>query len=198
MDRLNLVDKLQPSPVKSDEPVEDITLIPMGAARLRIAMFPVIGRGPDAHEWVAPARPKPSRYKSSASHVLEGDTTEALGDGQEPHHSNDQEIPRMTWWPHKGTTEWVQYDFGKPMKVSSVSVYWFDDTGVGECRVPAFWKVLFRDGEQWKEVLNARTEPVAKDKFNPVAFDIVETTALRLEVQLQPNFSGGILEWQVK
>jgi hypothetical protein len=50
-DSLGLVGKLQASPVKSDQPIETITLIPMGAARLRISSFPVIGRGPDAHEW---------------------------------------------------------------------------------------------------------------------------------------------------
>jgi hypothetical protein len=198
MDRLSMVDKLQPSPVKSDEPVEDITLIPMGAARLRITTFPVIGTGPDAREWVAPSKPKPSLYKASASHCFEGDSVEALGDGQEPSSSNDHNVPRMTWWPHKGSTEWVQYDFAKPMKVSSASVYWFDDSGGGGCRVPASWKVLFRDGETWKEVTNAQTDPVARNKFNKAAFDAVETTALRVEVQLQPNFSGGILEWQVK
>ena len=60
MDRLQAVAKLQPSPVLSEEPVEDVTLIPMGAARLRIAMFPVIGHGPAAHEWVAPSTPPPS------------------------------------------------------------------------------------------------------------------------------------------
>jgi len=49
----NVVGKLQPSPVKSDEADEKITLIPMGAARLRISMFPVIGSGPDACDWVA-------------------------------------------------------------------------------------------------------------------------------------------------
>jgi hypothetical protein len=43
---------LQPSPVASDEPVETITLIPMGCARLRISAFPVIGEGPEAHPWV--------------------------------------------------------------------------------------------------------------------------------------------------
>ena len=198
MDRLSMVDKLQPSPVKSDEPVEDITLIPMGAARLRVTMFPVIGTGADAREWVAPSKPKPSLYKASASHCHEGDTVEALGDGQEPRASNDRDIPRFTWWPRKGTTEWVQYDFTKPMKVSSIAVYWFDDSGGGGCRVPASWKVLFRDGETWKEVTNAQKDPVARNKFNKAAFDAVETTALRLEVQLQPNFSGGILEWQVK
>jgi hypothetical protein len=36
-----------------------------------------------------------------------------------------------------------------------------------------------------------------KDKFNNVKFDPVQTSSLRLEVQLQPDFSGGILEWQV-
>ena len=54
LDHLGLVGRMQPSPVKSGEPVESITLIPMGAARLRISAFPTIGEGPDAHEWPAP------------------------------------------------------------------------------------------------------------------------------------------------
>jgi hypothetical protein len=51
IDQLGLVGKLQPSPAKSDEPIEDITLIPMGCARLRISSFPTIGSGPDAYQW---------------------------------------------------------------------------------------------------------------------------------------------------
>ena len=51
--QVGLVGNLQPSPVKSSEPVETITLIPMGCARLRIASFPTIGDSPDAHEWTA-------------------------------------------------------------------------------------------------------------------------------------------------
>jgi hypothetical protein len=31
-----------------------------------------------------------------------------------------------------------------------------------------------------------------------MSFDAVETTGLRLEVQLRPDFSGGILEWKVE
>jgi len=46
-----LVGALQDSPVRSDEPVEKITLIPMGCARLRISAFPTIGEGPDTHIW---------------------------------------------------------------------------------------------------------------------------------------------------
>jgi hypothetical protein len=51
MDSLGLVGKLQDSPVRSNEPTETITLIPMGAARLRISVFPQIGEGARSHEW---------------------------------------------------------------------------------------------------------------------------------------------------
>ena len=42
-----LIRPLQDSPVKSEEPIDTITLIPMGAARLRITAFPTIGDGAD-------------------------------------------------------------------------------------------------------------------------------------------------------
>jgi hypothetical protein len=46
MDKNNVVGKLPSSPVASDQPNEQITLIPMGAARLRLSMFPVIESRP--------------------------------------------------------------------------------------------------------------------------------------------------------
>jgi hypothetical protein len=49
-DSNNVIGKLPLSPVISDQPEEKITLIPMGAARLRLSMFPVIGSGPGSHE----------------------------------------------------------------------------------------------------------------------------------------------------
>ncbi len=42
IDKFGLVDVLPLFPVKTDMPIEDITLIPMGAARLRISAFPVV------------------------------------------------------------------------------------------------------------------------------------------------------------
>ncbi len=35
------------------------------------------------------------------------------------------------------------------------------------------------------------------DQFNRCTFDPITTEVLRLEVQLQPNWSGGILEWKL-
>lgn len=45
------VQELQVSPIRSGEPEEEITLIPLGCARLRMSCLPVIGEGPDAQEW---------------------------------------------------------------------------------------------------------------------------------------------------
>ncbi len=196
LDRFGLVAPLQDSPVKSDQPIENVTLIPMGAARLRISAFPVIGNSPDAHTWSDTTVPKPL-FQVSASYCNDGDTTDAVADGLVPRNSDDQEIPRFTWWPRKGSMEWIQLEFPKPREVSRVEVYWFDDTGHGGCRVPQSWRVHYHDGADWKPVASPKTGPVEKDRFNVSSFTPVRTEALRLEVQLQPEMSGGVLECRV-
>ncbi len=134
----------------------------------------------------------------SASHCHSGDSLIALGDGSTPKNSCDLDIPRFTWWDHRGTAEWVQYSFAVPTKVSAAEVYWFDDERVKQnCRVPKSWRLVYRDGDQWKPVTGASAYGTELDKFNRVTFQPVETTALRLEVQLDAPWSGGILEWKV-
>ncbi len=51
IDEYGLAGELQDSPVKTYEAMETVELIPMGAARLRISSFPVIGEGQNAIEW---------------------------------------------------------------------------------------------------------------------------------------------------
>ncbi len=119
---------------------------------------------------------------------------------------NDQYAPEgsddatgyMHWWPKRGTVEWVEYAFKEPVRVSEASVYWFDDTGGGGCRVPASWRILYKAGDQWIPVRSAGPYGVAKDAWNVVKFAPVGTTALRLEVQLQKNFSAGVHEWRIR
>lgn len=45
------VDVLQDSPIRSAEPEETITMIPLGCARLRMSCLPVVSDAPDAREW---------------------------------------------------------------------------------------------------------------------------------------------------
>jgi DUF1680 family protein len=74
----------------------------------------------------------------------------------------------------------------------------FDDTGSGECRLPASWRLLYKEGEAWKPVEAAGPYEVAKDRYHKVTFRPVATRALRLEVTLQPQWSAGIQEWRLK
>jgi DUF1680 family protein len=135
----------------------------------------------------------------NASHVNATDTLTALHDGAVPKASGAHDLPRMTWWDHRGTTEWVSYRFPQAKTVDRSAVYWFDDRGRGQCRVPAHWKLWWREGSEWKEVQlqNGSTYSAVLDRFNRVRFEPVTTRELKLEVQLQPQFSGGILKWTV-
>ncbi len=134
----------------------------------------------------------------SASHCFARDTTRALHDRIEPAGSGDHSIPRFTWWDRRGSREWVRYEFDKPRNVSWTEVYWFDDRQKdGGCRVPSSWQLQYRVGDQWQPVGNASPCGTAGDRYNRVTFDPVTTDGLMIEVQLQPDFSGGILEWKV-
>jgi hypothetical protein len=52
-------------------------------------------------------------------------------------------------------------------------------------------------GGGWKPVPGASEFGTNPNRFNRATFGPVETTALRIEVQLQPTWSGGVLEWRV-
>ncbi|MEO6711540.1 MAG: beta-L-arabinofuranosidase domain-containing protein [Planctomycetota bacterium] len=136
----------------------------------------------------------------TASHCWSGDTLLALIDGRLPSSSSDDSIPRMTFWDHRGSAEWIEMDFDKPRKLAKSSVYWFDDTGRGNCRLPESWRLAWKDGEAWKPVVLSpgSSYGVGKDAFAEISFEPVETSALRVEIQLRKEFSAGVLEWKVE
>ena len=192
VDEDGLCGVLQDSPAISNEPVETVKLVPLGAARLRISAFPTIGDGPDAVKWL-----EPFKYNPTASQCWGSDSAAAMCDQKLPSSSGDLSVPRMTFWDHKGTTEWVQYTFEEPMEISKVGVYWFDDTGKGECRIPVGWKLQYLKDDAWTDVSTSDSFGVTPDRFNIVNFNKVTTKSLRITVNLQDNYSGGILEWQI-
>jgi hypothetical protein len=127
-----------------------------------------------------------------------GKNAEAVHDLLEPKTSSDQDVPFFHWWPHMGTTEWIQYDFPELSEVCMAEVFWFDDSGRGECRLPQSWRILYKDGDEWRPVYSVEKYGVEKDTYNTVIFETVRTKGLRLEIHSQPEYAGGIHEWRVK
>lgn len=119
---------------------------------------------------------------------------QSIVDQIQPKSSHDKDEQFYHWWPKKGTTEWIQLDFSRPEKLYAIEVYWLDDTGQGECKVPQSWKLLYRDRQEWKEVVDGSGYSTKIDMFNRTSFKEVTTEAIRVEIQLQPDWSGGILE----
>jgi hypothetical protein len=149
---------------------------------------------------VKAAKPLPAPTVASTATVTAsgGQGSEAVVDQLTPRRSNDAGTPYFHWWPKKGTAEWLQFDFKKEEAIRRVGVYWYDDTGTGECRVPKAWRVLYRRGEEWRPVSSPSPGGTAKDRFNEVRFAPVLTTGLRLEVQLQEGWSAGMYEVSVQ
>ncbi|MEK7954416.1 glycoside hydrolase family 127 protein [Luteolibacter soli] len=133
---------------------------------------------------------------AAASYCNPGDSVAALNDGIIPVDSDDGSVPRMTWWNHKGTSEWAQITYDSPRPVAGVGVYWWDESRVtGDCRVPQSWSVQYLDAQgSWQPVQNASPRGVAMDRFNYATFDSVNTRGIRIVAQLQAGWSGGILE----
>jgi hypothetical protein len=167
-------------------------------------------RGPGQMEvWIADrdsaVHPTPFPSIASQSKVTTSGSTMAENGVRDPKLVADQEEPTSStdatsfydWLPKRGTTEWIQYDFTKPTKVSSVDVYWFQEAGNRQIKVPSNWHLLYRDGSTWKPVETSDAYGTASDRYNHVAIRPVTTNALRLELQLQPEKSAGISEWKV-
>jgi hypothetical protein len=120
----------------------------------------------------------------------------ALSDELLPENSHDTDVPRFVWFGRKGTVEWVQYDFPEPKQAHSVEVYWAlhdDDSNPG--KLPKSWRLLYREGDDWKEVSSLGGYPLVPDQINQVDFHPVTTSALRIEVQLEDGATAGLFKW---
>jgi len=114
--------EIQASPVNSGTQPEDITLIPMGAARLRITMFPVAG---GENKW----DPNPPLYiASNSSHY------------DQPH------APGFSWAGRIGSREWIEQRYSLPREFRWAEVKWAGDAA------PQSWRLLAWSESEWREV----------------------------------------------
>ncbi|MHC4508987.1 MAG: glycoside hydrolase family 127 protein, partial [Planctomycetota bacterium] len=144
------------------------------------------------------ARPEPAdtpAYLSKTTASFVHVSLDAIKDQIVPKSSSDSSSQQLDFWPHKGTTEWIQFEWGQQRKIAGLKVYWFDDTGRGQCKIPASWKVLYRDASgDFKPVENKTPYGTEKDIFNKVDFGPVRTDAVKIEITLQEKWSAGVLE----
>lgn len=123
----------------------------------------------------------------------------AINDRLVPADESDRSVPYTHWWPEKNTTEWLAYEFKQVETISTSTVYWFDDGPWGGCRVPASWKLYYKnESGEWAEVKNATEYGTDKGVANIVNFTPVKTTGMKLEIVQPKDFSCGVFEWSIK
>jgi DUF1680 family protein len=130
----------------------------------------------------------------STSYVSGDTRPTALNDGYEPTGSWDARQGSYGNWPRRGT-QWVQYDWSRPISTNKIGVYWWaDGRGVN---VPKACRLLWWDGNAFVPVGNPSGLGVERNRYNTTTFDEVVTSKLRLEIDSNDTFSTGVLEWKV-
>ena len=120
-------------------------------------------------------------------------------DQWEPKRSSDTSKPYHYWWLKRGSKESISYRFDRPYLVSNVQVYWLEfEHYDGDFKVPQSWALYYKTADgQWQEVQHHSPYSIRKDCYNSVDFHPVTTQELKIVVQLQDGYSGGVLEWKV-
>jgi DUF1680 family protein len=130
----------------------------------------------------------------SASYVSGDTTVTALNDGVTPRNSRDNRRGSYGNW-NRTDTEWVQYDWAKPISTRKMDVYWWVD-GAG-INLPKAYRLKYWDGNSFVPVAHPAGLGLEANQFNSTTFDEVTTSRLRLELDSDGQFSTGILEWKV-
>ncbi len=132
--------------------------------------------------------------KPSTSFVSGHERLDALNDGFEPANEDDNRHPHYGNWPSKGT-QWVCYEWDKPVSTAATDVYWWmDGRGI---HLPKACRLSYWDGATFTPVRSAKGLGIEKGKYSTTTFEEVTTTKLRLEFDGVGDFSTGILEWKV-
>jgi len=148
--------------------------LPREAARARVA--PIVPPDP-----IAAVRSSGGIEKKWTGYNDQSDDLAAVYDGVNPLTSADESNLYFRMRPAIGQPAWVEYEFKRPVTISTSDVYFADDKRF--CKLPASWRVIYKDGETWRPVTARGAYGVEKDRFNHVEFAPVTTTAVRIEVE---------------
>lgn len=177
----------------SDPEAQQLNFIPyaLWANRVKSQMAVWIAESPEA---ALPAwRTKPFYCHATVTASC-GSDLGAINDAHEASTSN-QMGSICVFRDRKGTEEWIEYAFDHPHEISRARLYWFENAGFGDCRMPASWRLLAWDGE-WRELVTCGgCEP---NQENISTFPPIRTNRVRLEIQLQEGWSGGLQQFIIE
>ncbi|MEV1011795.1 RICIN domain-containing protein [Streptomyces sp. NPDC049881] len=205
-DSQNVVDPLQQSPARSTAPVETVTLVPLGAARLRISAFPLAS--PTGRPWSAPGAA--FRIGNRTSGKVLGVDGMSTADSAQVVQFGDTGTADHLWQLLDNGDGWYRVrnvHSGKVLAVDRMSqaddarVVQFGDTGTAD----HLWQVV-DDGEGWFRLCNRNSGKVlavlgdsGADSVPVVQFSDNGNLAHRWrwlpdgEVRIQNRHSGKVL-----
>lgn len=130
----------------------------------------------------------------------------ALTDGRSGPGSSIRSTPRFSWPENATGSQWIQYEWDQPHQISRTAVYWALDapspvywrerTRGLLLKMPESWRLLYKDGEVWRQVETKDAYGLLPDRSNELHFTPVTTTAVRLETKIS-DAPCGIQEWLI-
>lgn len=135
----------------------------------------------------------------TATHTFDQDDVLAMVTNGYPANSFDTSIPRWTSWPQKGKEQTVELKLKRPLKLQSLSVYWYDDNG--GVQVPKSWTMEYKENGEWKQFPIYVTDEyrVLKDQYNMVhPGEDIMAEAFRLHIVPKADAAAGILSVQIE
>jgi hypothetical protein len=153
---------------------ETCAWLPRTAANARVA--PVLPPGP-----IAQVCSSGGIEKQWTGYNDQNDDIAAVYDGVDPLGSADESNLYFRMRPAVGSPAWIEYQFSTPTTISTSEAYWVDDRRF--CKLPASWRIVYMNGDQWQPVVTRGGYGLNRDTFNRVEFDPVTTTAVRIEVE---------------
>ncbi|MEU5725506.1 Ig-like domain-containing protein [Micromonospora sp. NPDC047738] len=141
----------------------------------------------------------------SASYTASWNSLTALNDNADPPSPSQAQI-WGTWSGTRPATQWVQYDWSRPVRLVGTELkFWRDSnrgTGDGVAQ-PDGWVLQYWDeaASAWRDVTGAAAYGTSTTAFNTVTFDPVTTPRVRATVQANGNgttYSAvAITEWRI-
>ncbi|MEH1123135.1 family 43 glycosylhydrolase [Micromonospora sp. CPCC 206061] len=141
----------------------------------------------------------------SASYTAGWNSVTALNDGADPPSPSQAQI-WGTWSGTRPQTQWIQYDWARPVRLTATELkFWRDsDQGSGDgVAEPDGWVLQYWDEATaaWRDVTGASGYGTSSSAFNNVTFDPVTTPRVRVTIQANGNgttYSAvAVTEWRV-